>query len=121
LLRRRMAPAAAPYVRRALEYARENVRAPLTVARLAAAVGVSSRSLQAGFARDVGCSPSVYVRDLRLERVRSELLAAEPGDGILVTDVALRWGFSHLGRFSRFYRERFGEAPSETLRFSSFH
>jgi AraC-like DNA-binding protein len=33
-----------------------------------------------------------------------------------VTDVALRWGFLELGRFSVQYRQRFGEAPSETLK-----
>ena len=32
-----------------------------------------------------------------------------------VKEVATRWGFSHLGRFSRDYQRRFGEAPSETL------
>ena len=32
-----------------------------------------------------------------------------------VTDIALRCGFTHLGRFSVAYRTRFGESPSETL------
>jgi AraC-like DNA-binding protein len=116
LLRRRSAPAAAPYVRRAIEYAREHLDSPLTVPMLAARAGVSARALQAGFGRELGCTPSSYVRDLRLERVREELAGAEPGDGTRVTDVAVQWGFSHLGRFSQFYRERFGESPSETLR-----
>jgi AraC-like DNA-binding protein len=30
--------------------------------------------------------------------------------------VALRWGFWHLGGFSRAYKECFAERPSETLR-----
>jgi AraC-like DNA-binding protein len=33
-----------------------------------------------------------------------------------VTDVAFRWGFTHPGRFADAYRERFGQASSETLR-----
>jgi AraC-like DNA-binding protein len=33
-----------------------------------------------------------------------------------VTDIALRWGFNHLGRFSQLYRERYGEKPLATLR-----
>jgi AraC-like DNA-binding protein len=33
-----------------------------------------------------------------------------------VTDIALRFGFSHLGRFSVLYRHVFGECPKDTLR-----
>jgi AraC-like DNA-binding protein len=115
-LSRREAPARTPYVRRAVEYIHENLDTPITTAVLAEVTGVSGRSLQAGFARDFGCSPSAYVRDQRLARVNAELLAADWSDGTRVTDVALQAGFSHLGRFSSAYRQRFGERPSETLR-----
>ena len=116
LLARRESPARAPYVRRALEYARDNLDGPLTVDALARAAGVSVRALQAGFARDLGCSPSAYVREQRLVRIREELTVADPAAGVRVTDVALRFGFSHLGRFAQQYLERFGELPSTTLR-----
>jgi transcriptional regulator GlxA family with amidase domain len=33
-----------------------------------------------------------------------------------VTDVALRWGFAHFGRFSGAYRARYGLSPRDTLR-----
>jgi AraC family transcriptional regulator, ethanolamine operon transcriptional activator len=33
-----------------------------------------------------------------------------------VTSVAIRYGFSHFGRFSAYYRSAFGEPPSATLR-----
>lgn len=29
--------------------------------------------------------------------------------------IAARWGFTHFGRFSKLYRDRFGESPSVTL------
>jgi AraC-like DNA-binding protein len=107
-------PAAAPYVRRAVEYATEHLAAPLTVAGIADIVGVSVRGLQEGFRRDLGCSPSRWIRDERLSRVRKELLTGDPAE-LQVGAVALRWGFSHLGRFAASYQERFGERPSETL------
>lgn len=107
-------PAAAPYVRRAVEYAQEHLAEALTVARLAEVACVSVRALQEGFRRELGCSPSRYVREQRLARVREELLAGDPAE-VQVTAVAYRWGFSHLGRFAAVYQERFGERPSATL------
>ena len=77
---------------------------------------MSPRSIQAGFREDLGTTPIAFVRDRRLDAVRRVLLAALPRDGITVTDVATRWGFTHLGNFSMVYRQRFGESPSETLR-----
>jgi AraC-like DNA-binding protein len=35
-------------------------------------------------------------------------LRLETGDGVTVTDVALRWGITHTGRFAREYRRMFG-------------
>jgi AraC-like DNA-binding protein len=115
-LARRESPARAPYVRRAIEYAKAHLDGPLTVGLLAEAAGVSVRALQAGFARDLGCSPSAYVREQRLARIREELARADPMADVRVTDVALRFGFSHLGRFAQTYYERFGELPSTTVR-----
>jgi AraC-like DNA-binding protein len=104
------------YVRRAMDYAAEHLGGALSVGDLAQAADVSVRSLQSGFQRAVGSSPTSWVRERRLERARAELVTAEPGDGTLVTDIALRWGFSHFGRFAQLYAQRFGECPSETLR-----
>jgi transcriptional regulator GlxA family with amidase domain len=33
-----------------------------------------------------------------------------------VTDTALRWGFSHFGRFAESYRAQYGQTPNQTLR-----
>jgi AraC-like DNA-binding protein len=62
-----------------------------------------------------GTTPMDHIRARRLERVHDELLAADPL-ATSVTDVAMRWGFGHLGKFAQAYRRRFDERPSETLR-----
>ena len=53
-----------------------------------------------------------YVRLARLKRVRQAL---SDGSAQSVTEAALRWGVTHLGRLSGDYRVAFGETPSETL------
>ncbi|MFH0179830.1 helix-turn-helix domain-containing protein [Streptomyces cacaoi] len=103
-----------PYVHRAEEYIRTRLAEPVTVAGIAAHAGVSTRSLYAGFKEHRGVSPMSLLRRLRLERVHQELLTA-PSGSVTVTEVALRWGFGHLGEFSAAYRRRFGETPSTTL------
>jgi transcriptional regulator GlxA family with amidase domain len=54
------------------------------------------------------------LRQVRLAKVREELLSSD--GGTTVTDVALKYGFAHYGRFSRYYRALFSEAPAVTLR-----
>ncbi len=108
----RIAP---PAVKRAMELIEGHAAEPLTVEDIAEAVGIGVRALQEGFRRHLETTPLAYLRDVRLERVRAELTIGAPG-ATTVTDIAFRWGFVHLGRFSLAYRQRFGETPSETLR-----
>jgi AraC-like DNA-binding protein len=88
-----------------------------TTAQLARDAGVSPRALQKAFARAGELPPMRYLREVRLHRVRCELVdASERGAAASVTTVASRWGFVHLGRFAQQYRQSFGESPSQTLR-----
>jgi AraC family transcriptional regulator, ethanolamine operon transcriptional activator len=84
---------------------------PLSVADLCLRLGVSRRTVQYAFDEVLGTNPASYLRAVRLDRVRKDLLQAGS-----VTDAATRWGFWHFGHFSNDYREQFGELPSETLR-----
>lgn len=92
-------------------YMRSRLCAPVSLVDLANAIGVSPRSLHVLCHRHRGVAPMVLLRQLRLDAARRRLLA-EPDSS--VTDVALEFGFGHLGRFSAYYRERFGELPRDT-------
>jgi AraC-like DNA-binding protein len=100
-------------VRRAEEIMHARFAEPLTIADLAAEVGLSWRVLQLAFRTHRGVSPRARLNAIRMERAREMLVAADPDAS--VTDVALACGFAHFGRFAGAYRERFGETPSETL------
>jgi len=101
-------------VRRAEEYLERHLDEPVTVSELSQAVGVPVRTLHQGFRRSLGFSPKAYAKVLRLNAARVDLRKAGPG--VTVSQVAIRWGFFHLGYFSVDYRRMFGESPSETLR-----
>jgi len=101
-------------IRRARQFIEDNADQPLTVAQIAEAARLSVRALQLGFQRTFGLAPMGYLRQVRLEGAREELIAAT--DDTLVSEVARRWAFANLGRFAAQYRARFGENPVDTLR-----
>lgn len=101
-------------VRLATDFMREHVAEPITMTDVAAVAFVSTRGLHAAFTRELGETPMQYLRCMRLDAIRSELLAG--GADVTVAAVARRWGFVHLPRFAAQYRRVFGERPSETLR-----
>jgi len=103
------------HVKRVRDYIEERLEQSFTLSELVDVSEVSARTLYSSFERFVGLSPMAYVRSRRLDRVREELAAADP-QHVRIADVAMKWGFSHLGRFSQEYHARFGELPSETLR-----
>lgn len=102
-------------VRDAVELLETAPELPWTVTDLAARVGITTRALQAGFARHLGVAPMAYLRRVRLVRAHLALQTSDPARRS-VADVAGDWGFTHLGRFAAAYRERYGCAPSQTLR-----
>ena len=92
-----------------------HLSAPVSLAEVAEASGVCVRTLSRAFRKRHGLGPMGFLRHRRLEAARHDLLVAER-DGMSVTEVALSYGFRHLGRFAVDYRQAFGESPSETLR-----
>jgi transcriptional regulator, AraC family len=59
-------------------------------------------------------TPKLFIKQSKLKSLREELVSGKAVRN--VTEVALDYGFTHLGRFSSDYRKMFGELPSETLR-----
>lgn len=101
-------------VRQAQDFMAANAERAISMAEIAAASGVSLRSLQDAYRKSRGVTLGEGLLSLRLERFRTLLLAFENQGS--VSDAAFAAGFGHLGRAAAAYRERYGEAPSETLR-----
>jgi AraC family ethanolamine operon transcriptional activator len=100
-------------MRRAEEFLRDNMDSPFSSRGLCAATRMSERSIEMLFKEAYGISPRAWSQIARLNAARQDLLKDEVED-VRVSDVAVRWGFFHFGRFSAIYRELFGELPSVT-------
>lgn len=108
--------AAAPYyVRRVESYVREHAGQPITTEDLVAVGGVSARSIYHGFRRFRSTTPMGYLKAVRLDRAREALTKGQPGARTSVTEAATEAGYTNLSQFSRDYKARFRELPSQTL------
>lgn len=88
---------------------REN---PPGMTRLCELTGATERTLHLCCVEAFGHPPGQLLLALRLNAARRALSRASAAS---VTDVASRYGFTHLGRFSSMYARQFGELPSATL------
>jgi AraC-like DNA-binding protein len=109
------ARSAAPrYVREAERLMEERAHEAPFVADIAAQLGISARSLSEGFRRFRGVTPHDYLTARRLDGLRKALEEAPPGQ--TVSSIAGARGYVNLTAMTAFYRQRFGETPSQTLR-----
>ncbi|WP_281249781.1 helix-turn-helix domain-containing protein [Marivita hallyeonensis] len=61
------------------------------------------------FRAEIGLTLKAYHRRARLIWARDAL-----GRGETVKSIAFACGYTHLGNFTRAYRQEFGESPTET-------
>ncbi|MDC7813036.1 MULTISPECIES: AraC family transcriptional regulator [Pseudomonas] len=101
------------YLVRARQYLHEHAREAVHLEDLEAAAGVSRFKLFEAFRKYFALSPMAYLKRHRLNGVRQDIL--EHGAARNISEIALAWGFTHLGRFSAEYRKLFDEAPSATV------
>jgi AraC-like DNA-binding protein len=111
---RAAAPCAPYYVRRAEQYIEAHLRDPVGIDDLVAVAGVSVRSLFGGFRRFRATTPMAYLKAARLDLARVDLACADPGRDS-VTDIAIACGFTHMSKFARDFKARFGLSPSQAL------
>ncbi len=105
------------YISRAIQFVNNNLRESVGPGDIARAAGVSTRALFSGFRTHMNTTPMRYLKDRRLDTVNRKLSSYGPGQ-TTVTDIAMKYGFEHLGHFSDAYKKKFGEMPRDTLFYS---
>lgn len=88
--------------------------ADIALTEIARRSGYSLRSLELIFRRGVGMTPGRWFMTARLNGALRDLITCDTES--TVSDVATKWGFHHMSRFSQYYSRAFGESPSDTLR-----
>lgn len=96
----------------AIDHVRRRLADPmLNATTIAKHCNVSTRYLHASFAA-ASTTVGTVIRELRLQQCKAELSALPPRQRS-ITQLAMKWGFNSSSGFSRAYRERFGNSPSE--------
>ncbi|MBW2704585.1 MAG: AraC family transcriptional regulator [Deltaproteobacteria bacterium] len=100
----------------AVEVLRSDHLGQIPIHTLSRRFGVSRRTLDTVFKKEIGLTPGAYRKNIRLNNVHRLLHRADPHVDC-VKDIARSIGFEHLGQFAKDYRAFFGMLPSEALRF----
>ncbi len=101
------------YLKHTTDFIRSNASNDITIEDIESTAGVSRNKLYADFKRYFGEPPTTYLKRIRLEHARQDILQDRGYENI--SCIAMKWGFNHLGRFSADYKKQFNESPSETL------
>ena len=99
-------------IQSALEYARRNLRAPLTVEELAEAAHLSPRQFSRAFRAETGQSPAKAVENLRVEAARVMIEQSRH----TIDEVAAETGFVDPERMRRAFLRAFGQPPQVVRR-----
>lgn len=102
--------------RQILKYVEQHYQEPLSIEKLAKAIGFSQSHFMKFFKNTFGTSFTAYLNDYRLTMASRLLLASE--DSVLT--VAAECGFENLSYFNRRFKERFAMTPSEFRRRAAF-
>ena len=98
----------------AVSFIHRHAAGDVSINDVAAAVHLTPRAVQYLFRRQLGTTPTEYMRRVRLNRAHHDLIAGAPST-TTVTEIAQRWGFAHTGRFAVLYRQTYGQSPHATL------
>ncbi len=105
----------AAQIRRARTILEENMANPPSVGSLAAMLGLNRNKLQRGFRQIYGDTVFGFLREMRMQRARTLLMARS----MSVESVAAFVGYTSVSQFRATFQDRFDMLPSQCRIFSS--
>jgi len=98
-----------PCVMKALSYIKENLSVRLTVSGIADSIYVSKSTLTKHFHKELSMSVNEYIYDLVMSGAEHMLTTGDES----VHTISEKYGFYDQFYFSRRFKEKFGQSPSE--------
>lgn len=92
---------------------KENFNKPVTLDLVSKKFNVSRRNIQASIEEQIGCGFVELKRSIRLQQFHKALLRET--SNARLGQLAAEYEFFHQGRFAKYYRDFFGETPTDTL------
>jgi AraC family transcriptional regulator len=99
-------------LRRLQDFIEANLEGEITLAAMASACGIGTKSFVRAFAATTGKSPYQYVIAARVERAKRLIEQNQQG----LAEIALRCGFSHQEHLTRAFRRLTGQTPGRYRR-----
>lgn len=96
-----------PWLRRAAELLQASASASIDLATIANEVNVSPVHLARSFKQHYGSTMGEYLRRLRVERARTQLLSSDKP----LSQIALEAGFADQAHFTRMFKQHVGVTP----------
>jgi transcriptional regulator GlxA family with amidase domain len=103
-----------PVLKTAVSFIRQHAGNGIGVNEVATAVRLTPRAVQYLFRQHLDTTPTEFLRRVRLHHAHQDLINSDRSNNT-VSEVALRWGFAHTGRFAALYRLTYGQSPHTTL------
>lgn len=97
------------WLKKAYELINDCCTESITIAEIAATVGVHSMHLARTFRKFFNCSPGEYLRKCRIELAANLLLNSEK----TIVDIALTTGFADQSQFTQSFKQSIGITPAK--------
>ncbi len=107
-------------VKRARDLLHKSLYEPLNIASFAKELNISERLLHQAFKSNYGITPKKYLQNLRMHKIKQELLLSDPAVDT-ICDIAHQYGYFNQSSFCDAYKKMFGELPSHALHGKSIY
>jgi len=98
----------------AKSYMHTHIHEDITIKSIADKFNITERTLHNYFKQELDISPKRYLMVLRLTKIHNILKKSSVKKG-LIEQTARRFGFLHMGQFTKSYKDFFGELPKNTM------